>query len=185
VLAVPRIPPIDPAAALPKTREILDRLGVPLRIFRLMAQAETNFRPLLGLGTSILSEQTLSAAWRELAILRVARLSGADYEWTQHVPIAEAVGVSAAQIAALEQDDVTAACFGDAERAVLRFTTQVARDVDCDDATFEALAAHLSHREIVELILAIGFYMMLARLMVVAQIEPDAPAGVKVLERAR
>jgi alkylhydroperoxidase family enzyme len=93
--------------------------------------------------------------------------------------------VSAAQVAALELDDVTASCFSELEQAVLRFTTQVARDVDCDDATFAALAAQLSHQEIVELILAIGFYMTVARLMVVAQIEPDAPAGVKVLERAR
>jgi alkylhydroperoxidase family enzyme len=182
---MPRIPPLDVTAAPPKNREILDRFDPPLKIFRLMAQAETNFRPLLRLGTSVLAEQTLSAAWRELAILRVARLSGAEYEWTQHVPIAEAVGVTTEQIAALERDDVGAACFDDGAQALLRFTTQVARDVDCDDATFRALATHLSHREIVELILAIGFYMMLARLMVVAQIEPDAPAGVKVLERAR
>jgi len=182
---VPRIPPLDPAVAPPKNREILDRFDPPLRIFRLMAQAETSFRPLLRLGTSILTEQTLSPALRELSILRVARVSGADYEWTQHVPIAEAVGVSRDQIAALELDDVTASCFGEVEQAVLRFTTQVVRHVDCDEAAFAALAAHLSHREIVELILAIGFYMMLARLMVVAQIEPDAPAGTKVLERAR
>jgi len=180
-----RIPPLDPTTAPPKTREVLDRLGVPLKIFRLMAQAETNFRPLLALGTSILAEQQLSPTLRELAILRVARLSGADYEWTQHVPIAEATGVSPAQVAALAEDDVTAACFDDLQRAVLRFTTEVASDVDCGDATFAALAAHLSPREIVELIVAIGFYMMLARLMVVAQIEPDPPAGTKVLERGR
>jgi alkylhydroperoxidase family enzyme len=91
---MPRIPPLDVTAAPPKNREILDRFDPPLKIFRLMAQAETNFRPLLRLGTSVLAEQTLSAAWRELAILRVARLSGAEYEWTQHVPIAEAVGVT-------------------------------------------------------------------------------------------
>jgi len=68
---------------------------------------------------------------------------------------------------------------------VLRFTTETVQEVDCRDDTFAALTAHFSHREIVELIVAIGFYMMLARLMVVSRIDDDPPAGAKVLERVR
>ena len=96
-----RIPYVEPATAPPAVREVLDRLPVQLNIFKLMAHAETNFRPLLQLGSSILAQQQLAANFRELAILRVAQLSGAEYEWVQHVPIAQATGVTEAQVAAL------------------------------------------------------------------------------------
>ena len=89
-----RLPYVDPATAPPKVREVLERLPVQLNIFRMMAHAETNFRPLLRLGASILGEQKLDARLRELAILRVAKLSPARYEWVQHVPIAKAVGAT-------------------------------------------------------------------------------------------
>src|SRR5581483_4680442 len=107
------------------------------------------------LGTSILTEQQLSATLRELAILRVARLSGAEYEWTQHVPIAKAVGVSDAQVDALARDDAGASCFDPVARLVLRFTTEVVERVGVPDALFAEMQRHFSAREIVELVLAI------------------------------
>jgi len=183
-----RLPYVDPATASPATREILERLPAPLKIFFMMAHAETNLRPLLRLGTSILTEQRLSGALRELAILRVARLSPAEYEWIQHVPIAQAVGVSAAQVDALGRDDVTAACFNATEQLVLRFTTEVVRDVRASDDVMALMLKGFSAQEIVELILAIGFYMTMARLMETTALDLDAPAGSKMtdgLKRSR
>jgi alkylhydroperoxidase family enzyme len=158
---------------------------VKLNIFRIMAHAETCFRPLLRLGTSILAGQQLSGKLRELAILRVARLSRAEYEWVQHVPIARAAGVSDAQVQALERGEPDAACFDEVEQAVLRFTAEVVRDVCASQATFDAVAKHLPPREIVELLLAIGFYMTMARLMVATKIDLDPPAGTVVVDSAR
>jgi alkylhydroperoxidase family enzyme len=177
-----RIPYVEPATAPPAVREVLERLPVKLNIFRLMAHAETNFRPLLRLGTSILAEQQLSAKLRELAILRVARLSPAEYEWVQHVPIAKSVGATDAQIAALERGDVKAACFDPVEALVLRFTTEVVEKVGASEVTFAEMQRHFSPREIVELILAIGFYMTIARLMETTKIDLDPPAGTRVVD---
>ena len=177
-----RLPYVDPATASPGTREILERLPAPLKIFFMMAHAETNLRPLLRLGTSILTEQKLNAALRELAILRVARLSPAEYEWIQHVPIAQAVGVSEAQVAALRRDDIAAACFNATELLVLRFTTEVVRDVRASDETLALMTGTFSAQEIVELILAIGFYMTMARLMETTGLDMDAPAGSKMTD---
>ena len=56
-----RLPYVDPERAPDEVRDILTKLPRPLNIFRLMAHAETNFRPLLRLGTSILTEQKLAA----------------------------------------------------------------------------------------------------------------------------
>src|SRR5213593_2418064 len=106
-----RLPYVDPATAPAEVKDLLARLPVTLNVFRMMAHAETNFRPLVQLGTSILGRQKLSPRLRELTILRVATLSPARYEWVQHVPIAEATGVTRAQIEALERGDIDAACF--------------------------------------------------------------------------
>jgi 4-carboxymuconolactone decarboxylase len=143
------------------------------------AHAETAFRPWLAFGGSLLSSLELDARVRELAILRVARLSGADYEWVQHVPIALAVGATEGQVAAIERGDLDDGALGEPERAALRFTTEVVRDVRASDEALAALtAAGLSPREVVELLLVIGQYMLVARLAETAGIEVDEPADV-------
>src|SRR5262245_18464784 len=106
-----RLPYVDPATAPAEVKDLLGCLPVKLNVFLMMAHAETNFRPLVQLGTSILGRQKLSPRLRELTILRVAQLSPARYEWVQHESIAEAVGVPRAQIEALERADPEAARF--------------------------------------------------------------------------
>jgi len=180
-----RLPYVEMDKAPEPIREALGRLPVQLNIFKMTANAETLFRPFLGLGTAILGSARLDAKLRELVILHVGRLSRGEYEWVQHVPIAEAFGASAAQISALERGDIDADCFDPLERAVLAFTTEVVRDVKASDATFAATHEHLSPREIVELILTIGFYMTVARLTETTAIEIDGPAGTKVVDAIR
>jgi alkylhydroperoxidase family enzyme len=180
-----RIPYVDLDTAPARTREVFEILPAKLNIFRMMAHAETNFRPLLRLGTSILGEQKLSGKLRELAILQVAQGSPAKYEWIQHVPIGKAVGVSDEQIKALEGADLTASCFDATESAVLAFASELVRDVRPSDATLSAIQERLSSREIVELILAVGYYMMLARLMETTELDLDEPMGDKVFEQAK
>jgi len=179
-----RLPYVDPATAPEEVRNLLERLPVRLNIFRMMAHAQTNFRPLIRLGTSILSEQKLSANLRELAILGVAQQSPARYEWIQHVPVGKAMGISDAQVEALERGDFAAACFSPDEQLVLRFTSELVHDVRPSDGVFAALAQRFSPQEIVELVLAIGYYMMLARLMETTAIDLDAPAGQRIVGEA-
>jgi alkylhydroperoxidase family enzyme len=180
-----RLPYVDPATASEEVRTLLERLPVSLNVFRMMAHAETGFRPLVTLGTAILGRQKLSPKLRELAILRVANLSAARYEWVQHVPIARATGATAAQIEALERGDAAAPCFDALERSVLRFTTEVLRDVRASEATFADLAEHLTPQEIVELILAVGYYMLIARLLETTAVDLDPPAGTAIVDALR
>ena len=163
-------------------QEALAGLAVPLNIFRMVAHAETNFRPFLRYGASILGRQELSARLRELAILRVANLSRARYEWVQHVPIAKATGVTDAQVAALEAGNATADCFDARDQLVLRFTEEVVRDVRASDATFAEMARQFPPREIVELILAIGFYMSVARLLETTAVDLEDAAGTAIVD---
>ncbi len=120
-----RLPYLEPESAPPAVRELFDRLPAKLNVFKLMAHAETLFRPLLALGTAILAQEELPPRMRELAILRVARLAAAEYEWVQHVPMAHAAGVGEAQVEALRRGEIDPVCFDPVERLVLRFVLNI------------------------------------------------------------
>ena len=178
-----RLPYVDPARAPGPVREALEALP-PLNIFRTLAHAETAFRPYLRFGRAILADLELNPKLRELAILQVAHVAEAEYEWVQHAAIGRHVGLSDDQIQAVERGDAEAECFDDAERAVLAATAQVTRGPHLSDEAFAELSRHLSPREIVELLLAAGSYLMLARVMTALEIDVDPPSGEAVVDSA-
>ncbi len=177
-----RIPYPDLADLHPRVREAFETLPAHLNIFRMLAHAERNFEPFLRLGGTILARQKLDAKLREQAILRVAALSNARYEWVQHVPIAERAGVNADQIKALEEGRIEGRCFDATETLVLQFVTEVVENVRASDATLAAVGQRLSHREIVELVLAVGFYMLVARLLETTGVDLEEAAGAQIVE---
>jgi alkylhydroperoxidase family enzyme len=180
-----RIPYVDLANASQEIRDTFEALPTHLNIFKMVANAETCFRPFLRLGASILGRQQLDGKIRELVILHVAKLWNGRYEHNQHVPIAKAVGASDAEIEAIDAGKIDADCFNPAERAILRFTTEVVENGRADDSTFASVAEFLSPREIVELTLAIGFYTTVAMLCETTDVDIDPPAETKVLDAAR
>jgi 4-carboxymuconolactone decarboxylase len=169
-----RIPYVDPATASEPVREALEALP-PLNIFRTLAHAETCLRPALRLGGAILGAQELDGALRELAILHVARATGAEYEWVQHVAIARAAGVRDDQIGALERGDLSADSLDPVERLVLQVTDEALRDDGVSPEAFDALVERLSAREAIELLLAVGYYRTLAVVMRSVDIDLDDP----------
>jgi alkylhydroperoxidase family enzyme len=177
-----RIAPVDPATAPDEVREVLENLP-PLNIFRTLAHAETVLRPFLRFGGAVLGRMSLDPVVRELAILAVAKEAEAEYEWIQHVEIAKAVGATDAQIEALEQGGEEA--LDDAQRAAVALAAAVVHSPRVSDELWERVRAQFSDREIVELLLAIGDYLMLARLMTVLEIDLDAPVGDAVLRGRR
>lgn len=179
---MPRLPYVQPEDAPEKVRAAFDALPVKLNIFKMMANAETHFRPLLRLGAAILSQQELDPKLREFAILQAAKLTPGEYEWVQHVPIAKAVGATDAQVDALERGDLDADCFDDAERLVVKFNEDVLERVEVADDRFAAMQKHFSPREIVELVITLGYYSMLARLTEVTHTDVEAPVNTAVVD---
>jgi 4-carboxymuconolactone decarboxylase len=172
-----RIPYPDPSQAPEGIREALEALP-PLNIFRMLAHAETALRPFLRFGGAILQDLQLDPKLRELAILQVAARAEAEYEWVQHAAIGLAVGLTDDQVAAVKRGEIdTDPSLSGAERAVLRFTTEVLDGPRVSDQTFGAVGSHLSPREIVELLLTVGEYLMLARVMTTLELELDEAVG--------
>jgi 4-carboxymuconolactone decarboxylase len=176
-----RLPPLDREHAEAPVAAALERLP-PLAIFATVANAQGSFVNWLRFGGDCLDARWFDPVLREIAILRVARLTpGAEYEWTQHVPILLAVGGTEEQVAALQAGDVQARALGEDGRLIVRFTTQVVEDAAPDEETFAQMSARFTTAEIVQLLLVIGQYMMVARVMATAELEVDAVLGADVL----
>jgi alkylhydroperoxidase family enzyme len=182
---VARLPLIDPETTTGDIRASFDRMPVKLNIFRMMAHAEANMIPAMRLGHSILHRQKLSAVHRELLILQVAQLEGGAYEWRQHVPIALGVGVTQHQIDCLERAAYDDEAFSAAEQALLAFGREVIENVRVREPVFAAMRGHFSEQEIVETILAIGFYMTMARLTEATETDLDPAAGMRVYDSGK
>lgn len=170
-----RIPYPDPQEAPEKARAMFEKLPVKLNVMRMMLQAPTCMPDLLRLGASVLGRQRLDARLREIAILRVAVLSRADYEWTQHEAIGRAVGVTDDEIAAIREE--APGGLDDAARLVVRFTDECVRQVRVSDPIFAEALGRFSSQEIAELVITIGYYMLIARFLETlgVDLEPAPP----------
>ena len=171
-----RVQLVQKETAIPEAKAIYDKLDKHgariLNLYRVLAHSPEVLRNFMRLGNSLLAATELSPKLRELAILRIARITGSEYEWTQHYPIALEAGVSHEQAEALS-DWSESAVFSEEELAVLRYTDEVAQNVAVKDETFDVLRRHLSERSIVELTMSIGHWGMVARVLVPLQVEID------------
>ena len=152
-----------------------------MNVFRVLAHASTSIVPMMRLGRAILSKQRLSHRLRELLILLAMRLEDGKYEWAQHIEIALGVGITQTEIDAVHDLRLDDATFSVAERAWLAFGRQVVEQVRVDQSTFDAVRAQASEAEIVEAIIAMSFYMTLARITEALEVDNDPVQGMKVL----
>ncbi len=166
----------DQGAASEETLKLLNSGAIKLNVARMIANSNAVFKYFNQLGGALIGKAKLDPKLREIAILRTAKVTGSVYEWTQHVPMAKHVGVTEAQVAAMDKWQ-GAACFNDLERRVLRFTDEVAANVKGSHEALEALKKDLSPEEIVELILSIGFWGMVARLLETTEVDLEDFAG--------
>ncbi|HEY2224977.1 carboxymuconolactone decarboxylase family protein [Actinomycetospora sp.] len=120
---------------------------------------------------------------RELAVLRVATLNGADYEWRAHEPVGRDAGLGDTEIAVLRGGTAGDGATGDGAMgaraddvlaprlaAALAYTDAMTRHVTVPDAVFAALGDHFDDREIVELTATVAAYNLVSRFLVALQV---------------
>ncbi len=160
-----RIPYYEVENATGKHAEFLGKLDPMLNIYRMLANSEQGAKGFLRMGNALLHRCELDSVLRELAIIRVGRLSRTAYEVFQHERIGRDVGVTEDKITALREATIEAAAFTDNEKAVLRYTDDVVRNVRASDKALKAVQAFLTPGALVELTLTIGYYMMVCRFL--------------------
>ena len=113
----------------------------------------------------------LSPRLREIAIVRIAQAARYAYALQQHVPtIAVPDGVSLEECEALK-DWQGSKFFSEAERAALAYVDAIRDGSGVPDDVFNAVRAHYSEREVVELTVLTGVYIMHNRIFTALKVD--------------
>jgi alkylhydroperoxidase family enzyme len=125
---------------------------------------------------AIRGKLSLDPRLRELAIMSVAVLNKADYEWAQHEGEFLAAGGTRPQMEALRNPttaltDTTR--FGEPERATLALTYEMTRSIVVSDATMRRVRTALPNQQVVELVGTIAGYNMVSRFLVATGVDPE------------
>ena len=173
-MAEPRIPPVPQTGNEPRVQEQLDalNLGSASNIFRTFAHHPGLLRLFVPYGGKLLFGGVLPGREREMLILRTGFLCSCEYEWGQHIPIAEAEGLSREEI-----DRVAAGPdhpdWSEEDATILRAADELRNTSTLTDATWNALHARFGTKGMVELPLLCGSYAMLAGFLNSAGVERE------------
>ena len=146
--------------------------GETFNIFRTLVRHPRLFRRSMALGSALLMTGALPARQREVVILRVAWRTRSVYEWGQHVRIGLDSGLSRAEIDALATE-AAESTWSAADRLAITVTDELCAGDDLTDATWSAAVAEWGETDLIELILLVGNYRMLAGFLNAARVEPD------------
>jgi 4-carboxymuconolactone decarboxylase len=115
-------------------------------------------RAYLKFNAYLLMDSTLSARVREVALLRIVHLRGCGYLWSHHVPIAQRAGLTASEIDAVRDGEVT----NDEDRVVVRAVDELDERSTISDITWAELGRHFDDRQRMDLVFTVGCYCSLA-----------------------
>jgi alkylhydroperoxidase family enzyme len=155
------------------------RRGGLLNVYKLLLHSPALAQTWFDHNGAVRWKTQLTGRLREILIIRIAHLNGVDYVLAQHVPeLAAAEGLSIAECEALA-DWRASGLFDARERAALDYAEAMTLTTSVSDDVFAALRRHFSDREIVELSVLIGTYIMHNRVMkaLAIDLEPDSNRG--------
>ncbi|MGJ7915961.1 carboxymuconolactone decarboxylase family protein [Massilia sp. LXY-6] len=160
----------DPAIA-PIVERIVEERGHVLKLYEMLLHSPPIATGWLAFLTAVRQQCLLSGRIRELVIMNVAVLNGAEYEYRAHTPFALKEGFSLAQLQALRGGQTDA--FDPVERAALAYSEAMTRNVRVPEAVFGAVRRHFDERELVELTATIGAYNLVSRFLEALQVDHD------------
>jgi alkylhydroperoxidase family enzyme len=126
--------------------------------------------PLLTFTKEMREGSAVDARLRELAIMTVGLLTGADYEFSHHWNSALAAGASRDQLEQLAEFE-TSGAFDSRERAVVRYARAATLELNVGDPVWAALRDHLDVRQAMDIVMAVAWYNAVVRMILPLQIE--------------
>ena len=178
-----RIPLIEEAEH-PELAEVIGRIkagrrGGLLNVYKLLLHSPALAQTWFDHNGAVRWKTNLTGRLREIVIIRIAHLNGIAYVLAQHVPgLALAEGLTLAECEALENWRATD-LFDAPERAALAYAEAMTVATSVPDDVFAAVRRHFGDREIVELSVLIGTYIMHNRVMkaLAIDMEPESNRG--------
>jgi AhpD family alkylhydroperoxidase len=110
----------------------------------------------------------------ELVVLRVATIRDCAYEFDHHLRLGRRAGVTSDDVDRVRAGSA-AEGWRDHERLLMRVTEELLATRDLTDATWAELRAAYDERTVIEILLLVGHYDMLATTLTTLRLEPDPP----------
>lgn len=164
-----RVPYLSAQDLKPEDQDLLAR---NINLYRALVHSPKGARAFSRLGGFIRFQSKLDPRLREMAILQVGYLAKAPYEYSHHIKLGREFGVSDHDIRAIAEE--TAGRETDLDRlsrAVLRAAREMTSGMAVSEATWNELAESLDTEALTDLVITIGFYNGVVRLL--ASLEVD------------
>ncbi|MDF1794180.1 MAG: carboxymuconolactone decarboxylase family protein [Thalassobaculaceae bacterium] len=168
-----RVPYLTADDLAPEDKELLKR---PITLHRALVNSPGMARAFGTLGGYIRHGSTLDPRLRELAIIQVGYLTRSPYEYSHHCRLGiEQFGVSEEDVRAITRDTEAdgGGGFPELDSAVLRAAREMVTDLAVSDATFAVLDTKLDRADLVDLIVTIGFYCGVVRILASLEIDVE------------
>lgn len=167
-----RLPYLNPDDLSPQNRDLLKQ---PINLNRVLVHSPDCRRASLGLAAYFRSGSKLDPRLRELAILMVGYCTRSAYEWTQHIQIGRAAGVSDEEIRAVMSfpwDGVSK--LDEQATLTLRLAREITLEGTASQQTFAALRNHLGEERLVDLVVVTSYYNCVSRVIASLDVDVDA-----------
>ena len=160
------------AASDPVLKDAYDQItrtrGYVSNILASLSHAPEGLKRFAAFGEYVRYEVSIPGRTRELVILGIAR--GIEYGWVHHYPHALKAGVSEEELRQLKAGAL-APSLSASERAAIGYAQAFANLGNVSDATFAALKAHFSERQITDITLIAAYFVALGSIMNAFRVE--------------
>lgn len=160
----PRIDPLPESQWNDEARQLLEPLrrgGRVFNIFSTLARHPNLLRRWLVFANHILAKSTLPARDRELAILRIAWLSRAEYEWGHHCVIGKDTGIDDDEIRRITRGP-TAEGWDPFDALLIEAVDELNRDTRISDSTWRSIAQRYSEEQMIDFVFTVGQYKLVS-----------------------
>ena len=171
----PRIAPVNEDQRDEPTTEMLQglsggSLSGALNIFTTLAHHPKLLRRWAAFGGVLLYGGELPPREREILILRTGWNCRSEYEWGQHKRIGMDAGLTEEEVVATTRDD---GGWNADDALLIRAADELHAESKLSDATWDALAARYSKKQLIEVLMLVGQYHLVAMTLNSLQVERD------------
>jgi alkylhydroperoxidase family enzyme len=168
----PRLPLLPPEERTERQRELLDQMSMVVvdgvrkpredkAALEILIRHAELYKAHLEVAQKYLSDCEMDIRDRELAILRIAWLSRAPFEWGSHVKIAKRNGITSEEIERVIEGS-TAPGWSKRDHAIVRAMEELHFDSMIIDDTWADLQEFYNDKKLIELVILAGQYKTVA-----------------------
>ncbi|MBR0650094.1 hypothetical protein GXW78_10505 [Roseomonas terrae] len=168
-----RLPDADPAQS-PELAAAFDEFrrtrGIVSNVMKSFAHAPAGLRAIVELGGYCRYGTALTELQKEIVILLTGR--GIDYAWRHHAPLGRKAGLSDAQLEAI-QAGRTPSGLPAAETTLADYVLAYGALKGVPQGVFDHLLQHFTPRQVTDVNIIAGYYLMVAASMIGMEVQPD------------